>query len=253
MCGRFTLRKTPHEVRSLLGVLRGPWASAHETPLPGDPEKRRYNIAPTQDVLAVRTEADTRTAVWLRWGLVPSGSKSLKVGARMINARSETVFKQPAFARVVRAQRCLIPADGFIEWMTVSKRKHPFHIRLTNGGLGDADVFVMAGLWQRWVSAAGAAVETCAIMTTTANEVVAAVHDRMPVILHPDDYGCWLDPDVSDPARIAPLLKPYPSEGMRAVAIDRRVNDVAHDDPECLAEVTPPPPPAEQLGFGFTS
>ena len=248
MCGRFTLRKTPQEVRSLLGVLRGPIPSAHETPLPGDDARRRYNVAPTQDVLAVRLDADARTAVWLRWGLVPPGAKSLKVGARMINARSETVLKQPAFARAVRTQRCLIPADGFIEWLKVGRTRHPFHLRMISG-----DVFAMAGLWQRWIGDDGAPADTCAILTTTANEVVAPVHDRMPVILHSDDHEQWLDSDGLDEDRIVGLLKPYPSDRMRAVPVSRRVNDVAHDDPECLAEVAPPALPAEQLGFSFTS
>ncbi len=186
--------------------------------------------------------------VWLRWGLVPPGAKELKVGARMINARSETVFKRPAFAKAILSQRCLIPADGFIEWRRIGKARHPIHLRMA-----DDQVFAMAGVWQRWARSGRPPVETCAILTTTANPLVAPIHDRMPVILRPDDYPQWLDPEVDDEARITRLLAPYPAEAMRALAIDPRVNDVAHDDPECLAEVEPPPPGPEQLGFGFTT
>lgn len=164
----------------------------------------------------------------------------------MINARAETVFSRSAFARPIREQRCLIPADGFIEWQTIRKAKHPVHLRLVDG-----ELFAMAGIWQRWSSPERGEVYTCSILTTVANEVVQPVHDRMPVILHPDDYDAWLDPDLQAPERLASMLRPFPAEAMTSVSISPRINDVAHDDPACLTEVEAPPKASEQLGFHF--
>jgi len=218
--------------------------STNETPRPGDPEVPRYNIAPTQDVLAIRQPDDSREAGWFRWGLVPPGASSLKVGAKMINARSETVFSRSAFAKPVRNQRCLIPADGFIEWKTMQKAKYPFHLRLKS-----EEVFAMAGIWQQWKDAEGRKVQTCAILTTSANALVGPIHDRMPVILQPADHSAWLSATTDEEA-LAALLVPYDASAMTAVPIDPWVNKVAHDDPRCLAEV-PAPPEQLDLGFGF--
>lgn len=242
------MRKSPHQARSLLGVTAIPGPSSNETPRPGDPTQPRFNIAPTQDVLGLITAAATRQAMWFRWGLVPPGAGSLSIGAKMINARSETIFKRSAFARSIIERRCLIPGDGFIEWKRIGKTKHPFHIRMEDEG-----VFMMAGVWQRWTSPTGITTLTCAIITTTANTVVAPVHDRMPVILHEDDHARWLDPELRSNDALSALMAPFPSEPMTAVPINPRINDVAHDDPDCFAEVAPAPPPAEQLGFRFGS
>ena len=247
MCGRFSLKKKPKELGPILGVISIPGPSDNDSPLPGDPDRPRYNIAPTQDVLAVRADEGNVTATWLRWGLVPPGAKSLKVGARMINARSETVFKQPAFARPVLEQRCVVPADGFIEWKKLGKIRQPYHLRMADGS-----VFAMAGLWQRWRSPEGQVVQTCTILTTMANEVVAPLHDRMPVILPKAQVERWLNPDLKSADDLRSALVPFPAESMVAVPISRRVNDVGHDDPDCLQEVEPPAPPPSQLGFGFS-
>ncbi|MEM7678222.1 MAG: SOS response-associated peptidase, partial [Myxococcota bacterium] len=204
----------------------------------------RYNIAPTQDVLGFRCppEGAEREAAWFRWGLVPPGAPSLAVGARMINARSETIFTRPAFAHPVRTQRCLIPADGFIEWKTMHRAKYPFHIRLKS-----AEIFAMAGVWQRWQDSNGQTIQTCAIITTSANDIVRPIHDRMPVILQPADHSVWLDASAREEA-LAPLLMPHSALAMEAVPIDPWVNSVKHDDPRCLLEVSPPP---EQLDLGL--
>ena len=246
MCGRFSLRKSPHEVRSILGVTSIP-ISTNETPRVGDPDRPRYNIAPTQDVLGIRQGTVGREAAWFRWGLVPPGAKTLKLGAKLINARAETVFKTAAFARAVRTQRCLIAADGFIEWKKIGQRRHPFHIRRTDG-----EVFAMAGVWQRW-SHEGRTTETCSVLTTSPNALVAPLHNRMPVILQTDVYDAWLDPTNQATETLQPLLVPLPAEMMIAEPINPRVNDVAHDDPACLERIEPPEPPAEQLGFRFES
>ncbi len=247
MCGRYTLRKTPKEVGALwVGgpVLIEP--SNNPSRHRGDPDALRYNIAPTQDVFAVRRGPEGRVAGWFRWGLVPPGARSLQVGAKMINARAETVFSRGAFAKPVREQRCLIPADGFIEWVRIGKAKHPFHLRMSDGA-----VFAIAGIWQTWRSSKGDVVSSCSIITTEANAVVRPLHDRMPVILRPDDYGPWLDPERRTPEQLGAFLEPFDAEAMVAVSISPRVNDVAHDDPECLEEVSSPALPFEQLGFRF--
>ena len=229
----------------MLGVTAIPGPSSNETPRPGDPNAPRFNIAPTQDVLGVVEDDNGRGAMWFRWGLVPPGAKSLSVGAKMINARAETIFKRSAFARAVLERRCLIAADGFIEWKRFGRRRHPFHIRMNDEGL-----FLMAGVWQQWTNATGDITSTCAIITTAANSVVAPLHDRMPVILHRRDHDRWLDPAERSQDTLAALLVPYPSEAMAALAINPRINDVAHDDPACFEAVEPPP---EQLGFRFGS
>ena len=209
-----------------------------QTPRPGAPDDRRYNIAPTQDVLGIRVIDGVRTAGWFRWGLVPPGAKDLKVGARMINARAETLFKRGAFSRPARQQRCLIPADGFVEWRKVGRKRHPFHLRMKDGA-----VFAMAGIWQRREDDQGNTLYTCSIITTEANTVVAPVHNRMPVILQAEDYDAWLDPDEQSADRVEGLLTPYEADAMTSVPINDWVNDVAHDEPKCLTELGVRNPP----------
>jgi len=199
----------------------------------------RYNIAPTQDILAVRVEAVSgrREPAMLRWGLVPSWSKEPQIGSPMINARGESIAEKPSFRTAVRRRRCLIPADGFYEWRKVgpgSAKKQPYYIHYT-----DNRPFAFAGLWEQWQSrdaSAGEAlgIESCTIVTTAASKALAELHDRMPVILEPNDYALWLDPAVQEPAKLQPLIEPNDDPAIIFEPISTHVNKVANDDPRCI-------------------
>ena len=225
MCGRTTLTATPEELAEAFAL------DAAEVPA----LEPRYNIAPTQPMLAVRVDAARRRRRLspLRWGLVPRWAGDPAVGARMINARSESAATRAAFREPFRERRCILPASGFFEWRRVDRSRQPYLFRLRDGrALG------LAGVWDRWRPPAdaegGEAIESCAILTTPANELVARLHDRMPLILHPDDYGRWLDPALQDPRALATLLRPFPAEEMMAVPVSPRVNNPRHDDPSLV-------------------
>ncbi len=194
----------------------------------------RYNIAPTQPVPVIRRSGSGLTwkASTVRWGLIPSWASDPAVGARAINARSETAASKPSFREPLQNRRCLIPADGFYEWQRAEKMKQPFCFEV-----GDGALFAFAGLWDRWRSPDGGVLETCAILTTTANELLTGIHDRMPVIIEARHYDRWLDPTVLD----APsLLKPFNAGLMRSYPVSPRVNVVANDGPECSMPVEQP-------------
>ncbi len=218
MCGRFTQASPTEVIGELFDVADVP-------PLP-----KRYNIAPTQDVAAVRQSGDGRKLVMLHWGLIPSWAKEPAIGARMINARAETLADKPAFRSAFKARRCLIVADGFYEWQKVGPRKQPWYFSLADGA-----PFGFAGLWERWEDPEGPAVESCTIVTTTANDVVAPVHDRMPVIVPQGDYDVWLDARIADATRLASLLRPYAGEALRSHPVSLRVNSPGNDDAACIA------------------
>ncbi len=195
----------------------------------------RYNIAPTQPVSVVRIAPDggRRELVALRWGLVPSWAKDPKIGNRMINARAETVAQKPAFRAAFRRRRCLVAADGYYEWQKTGKARQPYYIRLAS-----EEPFALAGLWEYWEgSALGPAsgpIESCTIITTGANELTREIHDRMPVIVGPDDYAKWLDVDVEDRRHLDPILVPYASDEMKADQVSAHVNSPRNDDPQCV-------------------
>jgi putative SOS response-associated peptidase YedK len=195
----------------------------------------RWNIAPTEEVATVRQDAKRPRRVFglMRWGLIPFWAKDPSIGARTINAVSETAAEKPAFKDSLRRRRCLIPADGFYEWRRVSASKKQAY----NIGMADDGLFAFAGLWDRWKNPEGNTVETCTILTTGANALVADIHDRMPVILRPEDYDLWLDPGVTDPARVAELLKPYDAREMRKYPVSDFVNRAGNEGPECGKEV----------------
>jgi putative SOS response-associated peptidase YedK len=221
MCGRFTLFSDGAELARLFGC-------GFEVPL-----TPRYNIAPSQPVPVVRLVEDqpgTRQAALLRWGLVPSWAADPKIGFQCINARSETAASKPAFRAAFRRRRCLIPADGFFEWQKKGKAKQPFLFRMRDG-----QPFAFAGLWDRW--AKGDSRETCTILTTTANERVRPMHDRMPVILPLAFYDDWLEPHADAPQELKTALRPYPAEEMEAVPVSTCVNDARHEGPECIQPV----------------
>jgi putative SOS response-associated peptidase YedK len=194
----------------------------------------RYNIAPTQPVPVIRQnpKEPVRELSLMRWGLIPSWSKDSSGAARMINARSETAATLPAFRDAMKSRRCLIPADGFYEWMRTEYAKQPYCFEVNDGAL-----FAFAGLWDRWKDPNGNWIKTCSILTTTPNAVTAQVHDRMPVILDPDGYDLWLDPGMNDVAAVSEMLKPYDARLMRCFPVSARVNSVANDDPACSVTV----------------
>jgi putative SOS response-associated peptidase YedK len=247
MCGRFRLARRKEILEECFGAEAAPgeadWAA-------------RYNVAPGQEIAVVR-QADApheqarernpgqdesgmspaparpmRRLEQMRWGLIPAWATQPAIGYKMINARAESAAQRPAFRDALRWRRCLIPADGFYEWRREGKEKLPYCFTLQADG-----VFAFAGLWERWRSPEGQSVESCAILTTPANELVADLHDRMPLILAPEAYAQWLDPGLHNVKELAPLLKPYPASAMRRYRVSTRVNRVANDDAECAAEI----------------
>ncbi|HEY6096439.1 MAG TPA: SOS response-associated peptidase [Candidatus Deferrimicrobium sp.] len=220
MCGRFTLFEPDKVLSREFGVSGVP------------PLSPRYNIAPSQPVAAVRAApaGSGRELALLRWGLVPSWSKDPAIGSRLINARAETAREKPSFRNAFKRRRCLIPANGFYEWRRLERGKQPYFVRMR-----DERIFAFAGLWDRWESPEEDAVETCAILTTSANAVLAPIHDRMPVILPPGEYDRWLDPSPKDPDALTSLLVPFPPERMLAYPVSPRVNAPSADDKGCMA------------------
>lgn len=218
MCGRFTLTQSAAAIAEAFDL--------DEIPrfVPG------YNIAPTQPVPTIRASRDSRREFdYLYWGLIPSWSKDPTIGARMINARSETVTEKPSFRTAFKRRRCLIVADGFYEWQKLGSKKQPYYFQLA-----DHQIFGFAGLWEHWHSPEGDEIQSCTILTTAANELMRSVHDRMPVILHPQDYDLWLDPTIQTDERLNFLLRPYPDDQMCAYPVSTKVNSPQNDSPECI-------------------
>ena len=170
-----------------------------------------------------------RELALLRWGLVPSWAKDPSIGNRMINARAETVATKPSYRAAFKRRRCLVPADGYYEWKKTGKAKQPYLIRLQ-----DERPFAMAGLWESWQDAGGAALQTFTIITTEANEATCDIHNRMPVILSPGDYPLWLDPEFERAEQLQELLQPYDSHAMRLDPVSTYVNSPRNDSPECI-------------------
>ncbi len=221
MCGRFTLRASASVVAEHFAIFELP------------PFGPRFNIAPSQPVAVVRLapggSEPTRELVWPRWGLIPSWAKDPGIGNRMINARAETVAEKPAFRGAFRRRRCLLPADGFYEWQGRGRGKQPYFIRLH-----DDRLFAFAGLWESWQRPDHSAVESCTLLTTEPNELIRPIHDRMPVILAPEDYRRWLDPSVEEAGQLISLLGSFPSDAMRAHPVGTLVNSPANDEPQCV-------------------
>jgi len=220
MCGRYELHTHPAAIALAFGLLERPDA------------RPRYNIAPTQQVPVVRQRADgTREWVEMRWGLVPRWAKDPSIGVKMINARAETIAEKPSFRTAFRHHRCLIPADGFYEWKVTAGGKQPVHV-----GRKDGAPFGFAGLFERWLAADGAVLDTCTILTTTANDLLRPIHQRMPVIVGPENYARWLDAANLD---VADLFAPFPSSAMAWHPVSTRVNAVRNDDAALIAPVAP--------------
>ncbi len=224
MCGRYSQRQSAKIIAQAFQVNDVPTLEP------------RYNIAPTQSVPTVlQTSASTnRQFKMLHWGLIPSWAKDSKMGAKLINARAETVAEKPAFRSAFRQRRCLVLADGFYEWQQQEhkKQKQPFYFRLS-----DERPFAFAGLWEHWKGEDGEEIESCTLLTTEANELMQPIHNRMPVILDPKDYDLWLDAEVKKPELLQPLLHPYGSEEMTAYPVSTVVNKPSNDSAECIERV----------------
>jgi len=223
MCGRFTQTASPEVIAEQFKITNPPLF----TP--------RYNIAPSQPIAAIRIDPDTatRTLVMLRWGLIPSWAKDPKIGNQCINAKAETVAEKPSFRSAFKKRRCLVIATGFYEWQVQGRAKQPIWI-----GLRSKRPFAFAGLWEQWKPPEGEPLETCTIITTEPNDLMAPIHNRMPVILSPASYDQWLDLSFQQVEPLKALLRPYPSEELTAYPVSTLVNNPRHDASQCLEPVS---------------
>jgi putative SOS response-associated peptidase YedK len=226
MCGRYRLSR------------RAEILAAYDAEYEGVDWDARYNIAPTQNVPVIRQDAKEpiRRASLMRWGLVPHWAKDPTIGARMINARAETAAERSAFRESLGRRRCLIPADAFYEWKRNGRSKQPYCFELAG-----RKPFAFAGLWDQWRAPDGTSLETCTILTTTPNLILADIHDRMPVILPPASYELWLDPGFRDLETATAMLRPFNTNVMRCYPVSGHVNSVANDGPECSELIESPP------------
>lgn len=217
MCGRFTLSQPNNAIASAFNIAQIP------------PLEPRYNIAPTQLIPSiVSAPGGEKQLQMLRWGLIPSWAKDAKIGAKLINARAETVSEKPSFKAAFKRRRCLIIADGFYEWQRQEKQKQPYYFRLQN-----AQLFAFAGLWEQWKSPDEDIINSCTILTTEANDLLRPIHDRMPVILESKDYGLWLDSEAQQP-QLQQLLRPYQADLMTSYTVSTKVNNPKNNTPECI-------------------
>ncbi len=216
MCGRFSLTLSAEQIAASFGV------SVPEGYRP------RYNIAPTQEIIALIADTQGRRFETFRWGLIPHWAKDPKIGNKLINARAETLFTKPSFHDAARSRRCLIVADGFYEWRQTPKRV-PVYVRLKS-----KEPFGFAGLWDMWRSPEGQPLKTCTIVTTEPNDLIRPIHDRMPVIVPRELEELWLDPSPKAPGELARVLRPYRAEELELFAVSSLVNSPANDGPECI-------------------
>ena len=223
MCGRYAFYSPREAIERVFGV-------------PDSPEvEPRWNIAPTQYVPVVRVDREGRRVLrMLRWGLVPFWSRDESIGNRMINARAETLSRNAAFREAFEQRRCLIPVSGFYEWRREGRVRTPWFIESADG-----EPFALAGLWARWrprgSGASSEPLDSCTIITTDSNALVAPIHDRMPVILPPEAFAAWLDPHGHDAAALARWLVPATREGLTARIVSSAVNDARSEGPELIA------------------
>jgi putative SOS response-associated peptidase YedK len=222
MCGRFTLTVDPAKLKD---EFEGAAFPAKFAP--------RYNIAPTQPVLAIPNDGKN-AADFFVWGLIPSWAKDPEIGNRLINARGETLAEKPSFRGSYKYKRCLVLTDGYYEWKSTpgSKTKVPYFIHLKT-----SKTFAFAGLWDEWQSPEGSSIRSCTIVTTAPNNLMAAIHNRMPVILHSKDYAEWLEPLPQTAEKLNPLIKDFPAELMEAYPVSTLVNSPANDRADCVLPV----------------
>lgn len=220
MCGRFTFASEFHELLSTWELIDPGWSWGP-----------RYNVAPGQLIPVIMGSGDDRQIELLKWGLVPIWAKDPSTGYKMINARSESVFEKPAFKRLILRKRCLIPADGLYEWQRTDNGKVPYRIVLT-----DRKLFAFAGLYDVWRTPSGQDMGTCTILTTAPNELMAKIHDRMPVILDRDQEDIWLSEHEVPRLVLEAYMRPYPAEKMKAYVVSKEVGNVANDQASLIFE-----------------
>ena len=222
MCGRFTLRTSPRAVAKAFGLIGVPLFEP------------RFNIAPTQPVAAIQLRHGKRQLSFPHWGLIPSWADDPSIGNRMINARAEGVADKPSFRAAFKKSRCLIVADGFYEWKKAGKAKQPYYVKLKHD-----HPFAFAGLAEHW-HRGDRTIDSCTIITTEPNELMAGIHDRMPVILPPDDYDLWLDPEFQGREKLLSMLRPYPAAELMAFPVSTIVNSPRNENPACVQRTTVP-------------
>ncbi|HZZ78706.1 MAG TPA: SOS response-associated peptidase [Gemmataceae bacterium] len=214
MCGRFVRSKEPEAYGQMFGLSEVPVLEAN------------YNTAPTQPVIVVRMVDHHKACAVMRWGLIPFWAKDKK--SSFINARDDSVIEKPAFKAAVKRRRCLVLADGYYEWLTEGKAKTPFYFHMK-----DDKPLAFAGIWDTW-KGEETPIESCAIITTSANDLSRPIHDRMPAVLRGADAEAWLDPDIEDPAALTQLLRPYPPAEMVCDRVGPYVNSVKNHGPQCV-------------------
>jgi len=224
MCGRLTLTSDKDDLQSRFGYVN----PSRDLFTP------RYNIAPSQNCPVVTVNEDKRVLIMMRWGLVPFWAKDVKSGYNLINAKAETLKEKASFRTPFKKKRCLVLADGFYEWTHSEKKgaKQPYRFVLKN-----REPFAFAGLWDEWNNPDGEKLLTFTIITTSANELMGPIHDRMPVILHEKDEGMWLDPQLSDTDKLSTLLNPYPSDEMEAYKVSTFANSPKNESPKCIEPI----------------
>lgn len=226
MCGRINLYTTPAELAEFFELFREPvWT-------------RRYNVGPMQKVLVVRLNSGLlRQADAMQWGLVPGWAKDSKIGSHAFNARAETVAEKPTFRAAFKQRRCLIIADGFYEWQRLGgSSKQPWNVCRSDGR-----PLALAGLWESWQSPEGSVLDSCTVITTTANAFMSEIHDRMPVILEPSTWNLWMTPDEVDlPLVLQDLLIPCPDDYLMKYAVDPLVGNIRNESPDCIRRIDRP-------------
>ncbi|MEX6701342.1 SOS response-associated peptidase [Peribacillus frigoritolerans] len=222
MCGRFTLFTDIEEIKERFDI-QGSFDEEYQF---------SYNISPSQSVLSVINDGVRNRLGYLRWGLIPFWAKDEKAGYKMINARAETIAEKASFRNAYKKKRCLIIADSFYEWKKTPERKIPMRIKLKNHA-----PFGMAGLWESWKSPEGISIYSCSVITTVPNELMTSIHDRMPVILKPEDEKDWLNPSINDPAYLQQYLKSFDSEQMEAFEVSTDVNSTKNNTPNLIQQI----------------
>ncbi len=242
MCSRYLIAE--EHLRAILVRLG--------VPVPSTLPRTRYNVPPGRPIPTVRAQparaesSSARALAPLHWGLVPSWARTDE--SPIFNARAESLAEKPSFRDALRRRRCLIPASGFYEWKAIGPARQPWLFRRSGG-----EPFGLAGLWDTWTAPDGTVRESCTVITTEPNALMAPIHHRMPVMLAENQWEAWLDPTSTDPAELTPLLAPWPAEALTATAVTRRVNRVDFDEPACLEPDAPATAPRkeDQLGLGF--
>ncbi|MFS1518574.1 SOS response-associated peptidase [Bacillus sp. SCS-151] len=223
MCGRFTLFTDFDQIIDRFGI---------EAAFSEDEYRFNYNVAPSHSVVSVINDGEKNRLGYLRWGLIPHWAKDMKIGYKMINARGETIAEKPSFRNAYKKKRCLVIADSFYEWKKTQDRKIPMRIKLKSN-----EPFGMAGLWESWKSPEGKTIYSCTVITTEPNDLMSTIHDRMPVILKPDDEKVWLDPTINDTNYLQQFIKPFDQEQMEAFEVSSDVNSPKNNSPNLIQKV----------------